>query len=177
MKIWFISDTHFGHNNVIKYCNRPFENTEEMDKALINNWNNLVSKDDIIYHLGDVAMTTNKERLRNYLSKLNGYKILVKGNHDSRKSKDYLELGFNLVYNKPVVVGPFICSHKPIINDIGIYKNVHGHTHDFVLKDDVHINVCVETRNYRPVLLTDLIKEAKIDESIFKEYGLYEANH
>lgn len=78
---WFISDTHFGHANIIKYCDRPFKDFEQMDEALIENWNNVVGEEDVIYHMGDVAMGK-WERWEGIFNRLNGYKILVVGNHD-----------------------------------------------------------------------------------------------
>lgn len=82
-KTFFTSDTHFGHANIIKYCARPFENTEEMDKVLIENWNKKVPKDGLVYHLGDFAWGTINywERIR---EQLNGEIILIYGNHDDR---------------------------------------------------------------------------------------------
>jgi len=61
MNRWIIADTHFGHKNVIKYCNRPYSSVEEMDKILITNWNKEVAPDDIVYHLGDFALSADKE--------------------------------------------------------------------------------------------------------------------
>jgi calcineurin-like phosphoesterase family protein len=85
----FTSDTHFGHANIIRYSNRPFDSVPEMNEALIANWNARVAWDDTIYHLGDVAMGPwtgdEKEGLDSWdsiLTRLNGYKILVIGNHD-----------------------------------------------------------------------------------------------
>ena len=80
-KTFFTSDTHFGHANIIKYCARPSENTEEMDKVLIENWNAKVPKDGIVYHLGDFAWGSISywERIR---EQLNGEIILIFGNHD-----------------------------------------------------------------------------------------------
>lgn len=82
-KIFFTSDTHFGHDNIIKYCNRPFKDTEEMDKILIENQNKVVPKDGLVYHLGDFAQKTIGywERIR---EQLNGEIILIYGNHDDR---------------------------------------------------------------------------------------------
>jgi calcineurin-like phosphoesterase family protein len=78
---FFTSDTHFGHKNIIKYCERPFADFEEMDEAIVENWNNVVGDTDVIYHLGDLALGPS-ERWNDILTSLNGYKIFVVGNHD-----------------------------------------------------------------------------------------------
>jgi calcineurin-like phosphoesterase family protein len=78
---WFTSDTHFGHANIISFCDRPFADFEEMDEALIANWNSVVGDDDVVYHMGDVAMGK-WDRWEGIFNRLNGYKILVVGNHD-----------------------------------------------------------------------------------------------
>lgn len=79
-KIWFTSDTHWGHFNVIKYCNRPFTSVEEMDETLIENWNKAVGITDTVYHLGDVSLGLSPVELIS--PRLNGIKKLVPGNHD-----------------------------------------------------------------------------------------------
>lgn len=81
MNRFFTSDTHFGHSNIIRYCDRPFANFEEMDAALVENWNHVVGDTDVVYHLGDVAMGAS-DRWDEILKSLNGYKVLVTGNHD-----------------------------------------------------------------------------------------------
>lgn len=97
MNVFFTSDTHFGHANIIKYCNRPFASKEEMDAVLLENWNSTVKPGDRIYHLGDFAFLKS-DAARDLLKKLNGEKILIKGNHD--KSKGTMQgLGFNQVYD------------------------------------------------------------------------------
>ena len=84
--IWVISDTHFGHENIIKYCNRPFSNIEEHDDALIRNWNSRVGPDDTVYVIGDFALTPPKQ-VQNYLRRLNGKELHnIKGNHDKCQS-------------------------------------------------------------------------------------------
>jgi calcineurin-like phosphoesterase family protein len=65
--IWFTSDTHFSHNNIIRYCNRPFSNVEEMDEVLINNWNNKVKQNDDVYHLGDIIFSRDKNKTYDFL--------------------------------------------------------------------------------------------------------------
>lgn len=84
VNIWFTSDTHFGHKNIIKYCNRPYETTQEMDESLINNWNKVVDKDDIVFHLGDFAFAPDW-RWKELINKLNGHIYLIIGNHDQIK--------------------------------------------------------------------------------------------
>lgn len=78
---FFTSDTHFGHKNIIKYCNRPFADTDEMDEAIIANWNNIIGDTDTVFHLGDLALG-DSSRWDSILKRLNGYKIFVVGNHD-----------------------------------------------------------------------------------------------
>ena len=112
-EIFFVSDTHFGHTNIIKYCNRPFNNTDEMDKALINNWNAKVPKDGIVYHLGDFAWGSINywEKIR---EQLNGEIILIYGNHDEKY------LNNKLMYKLFKEVTP---QKKIWINKIPIYIN------------------------------------------------------
>lgn len=83
MKTFFTSDTHFGHANIIKYTNRPFASVWQMDEALINNWNGVVRRDDVVYHLGDLSFCSPR-RTEEILSRLNGRIHMVKGNHDKR---------------------------------------------------------------------------------------------
>ena len=78
VNIFFTSDLHFGHKNILKYCNRPWNSVEEMDEGLIQNWNNTVGKDDIIFNLGDFAFASN-QRWRELISRLNGKHYLILG--------------------------------------------------------------------------------------------------
>lgn len=85
-KIWFTSDTHYGHTNVIKYANRPFKDAHEMDEAMIANWNKVVAPNDVVYHLGDFAFIRSEEDVLHILDRLMGTKILILGNHDKKMS-------------------------------------------------------------------------------------------
>lgn len=93
MTTFFTSDTHYGHNNIIKYCNRPFKNVTEMDEALIANYNAKVGPNDEVWHLGDFSFDRNPAK---YFNRLNGRKFLVKGNHDG---KETLSLPWDGVYD------------------------------------------------------------------------------
>ena len=79
--IFFTADLHFGHGNIIRHCNRPFASADEMDAALIHNWNSSVGQKDEIYILGDFTMRSAAEAHR-YLTQLNGRKYFIRGNHD-----------------------------------------------------------------------------------------------
>lgn len=81
MNVFYTSDTHFGHKNIIDFCKRPFQDVSHMNEILIKNWNETVSPDDTVFHLGDVALGPWVE-WDSILSRLNGYKILIVGNHD-----------------------------------------------------------------------------------------------
>jgi calcineurin-like phosphoesterase family protein len=94
MSIFFTADTHFNHANIIRYCNRPFQTTEEMDEIIISNWNKDVNNSDTVYHLGDFAFRDPKI----YLKRLKGKIILIRGNHDYKYSKSTLDM-FENVYD------------------------------------------------------------------------------
>lgn len=81
MKRWFISDTHFGHENIIRYSQRPFKNVDHMNQMLVHNWNDRVHPRDTVFHLGDVALGP-WEKWDRILRSLHGTKVLVVGNHD-----------------------------------------------------------------------------------------------
>src|SRR5579872_7069486 len=128
-KIFYISDTHFGHKNIIKYAKRPYQTVWEMNDALINNWNKVVSDEDDVYHLGDFAFDTQPDK---YFNQLKGIKHLIEGNHDGRVvrqlqwvSRDkYLEIKDG---DKTVIL-----FHYPITSwDKKHYGSVHlfGHVH------------------------------------------------
>lgn len=101
---WVSSDHHFGHSKIIEYCNRPFHNVHEMDEEMIARWNAVVKPEDTIYHLGDFAFFKGgPDVLKDITRRLNGYKIMVMGNHDKRKGI-MEEGGFDEVYEDKLVL-------------------------------------------------------------------------
>lgn len=88
MKKFFTSDTHFGHTNILRYCNRPFENIEDMNNIIIKNWNEVVGKEDIVYHLGDFSFKNSSET-KLIRESLNGKIYLCLGSHDKGVKKSY----------------------------------------------------------------------------------------
>lgn len=157
---YHISDTHFYHNNIIRYCNRPFQDTKEMNDYIIKSWNSVVKENDIVYHHGDFALKCGKEMVRNIANQLNGNIILITGNHDKRSRGWFLDCGFVKVYKKPIQVGRYILSHQPLENvEYGLI-NIHGHIHNYDkgLDKDKYINVSCEFVDYKPVWI-DIIKK------------------
>ena len=161
-KIWFIADFHFGHGNVIKYCNRPFKTITEMNNALIKNYNKVVGKNDICYILGDISWL-NRKSTTQIIKSLNGFKFLIKGNHDKKGNQYYRNMGFVEVYDKPIIFkNKFILSHEPVSSSSFI--NIRAHLHNnFPNKIDID-NVCVsvENINYKPISLNEIV------ENVFK---------
>jgi calcineurin-like phosphoesterase family protein len=171
-----ISDTHFGHTNSWEKFKledgsplRPFTSTEEMDETMIERWNAKVKPGDTVYHLGDVVI--NKKSLH-LVSRLNGRKILIRGNHDIFKDEEYREVGFEQIHGVRVFVDKFILSHIPLHPDCVSERfrvNVHGHLHANEIKmpwgvnadrneiiyadfpDPRYLCVSVEHTNYEPL--------------------------
>lgn len=170
MSIWFTSDLHFNNENIIKYNNRPFNSVEEMNEKLIENWNSIVSQEDIVYVLGDFIMGSPKD-VKPILDKLKGKIILIVGNHDTNAKLDiYSELNIEIHEVLKLKIGKiiYILFHYPIFirSWEGQTKNriyaLSGHTHSenkFYENIPWNYNVGVDANNYKPVNIED-IKQA-----------------
>lgn len=162
---WFTSDTHFGHVKVIEYCKRPFKDVDEMNRVMTERWNARVAPEDTVFHMGDVAMGP-VEYLDGYVAGLNGYKILVKGNHDRTTSR-MLRAGFNEVVNELYLeldgVKLFL-HHQPLPSKLWEAKallHLCGHVHNEFARQGQIINVGVDVRNFEPKSLEELLDESE----------------
>ncbi|PKP53863.1 MAG: phosphoesterase [Bacteroidetes bacterium HGW-Bacteroidetes-1] len=160
MKRFFISDTHFNDEDIIKYENRPFIDAENMEIVLVHNWNKTVRERDQIFVLGDFVRGLPVHKIKELLAKLKGRKYLIIGNHDNQTISDYLRLGFELVSKYPIIVDDFyICSHAPIyLNDHMPYANIHGHIHSKQMVGGNYFNASVEQINYTPINFDEIKK-------------------
>lgn len=171
--IWFISDTHFLHANMLKFTDkdgnrvRSFDSLEEMDHCMIQHWNAVVKPQDHVWHLGDVTFQYNGV-FNNIMSRLNGHKRLVVGNHDKMLNPNLFRWFEKVELWRGFKEEGFVCSHIPLRKDNfrgGVQFNVHGHIHEKVIDDPQYINVCVEQINYTPISMeeiTDRIKNSRI---------------
>ncbi len=151
--IFFIADTHFGDDNIRRYENRTFQTVRFMDEEMIVRWNHIVTEEDIVYVLGDFGAAGSEKEL---LERLNGDKLLVKGNHDLCTNGYYRAAGFEEVYDKPVILDNFwILSHEPMyVNANMPYANIFGHVHNSPLYKDFsaqHYCVSAERIDYTPI--------------------------
>jgi calcineurin-like phosphoesterase family protein len=183
MAIWFTSDTHFRHKNIIKYCNRPFETVEVHDAALIRNWNACVQKEDTVYHLGDFAFG-DAAGWAEIIQQLNGNINLIRGNHDHRKKLSDLRRisckqlnRLSDIYELKVVDEEMGCTqivvmcHYPIeswnMRHHGAW-HLHGHSHGTILSPDhqARLDVGVDACNYAPLSYDDV--KAIMTRKVFK---------
>ena len=181
--VWLISDTHFGHEKTCTVFKRedgsplrPFSSAEEMDEAMIQRWNERVSPNDKVYHLGDVVIN---RKFLNVLGRLNGDKVLIRGNHDIFKLEDYTAY-FRDIRGYHVMNG-LILSHVPVHTDslARFGANIHGHLHaNRVMRargvdaktgeilyskeiDPRYHCVCVEHTDFAPILFEDVLARIK----------------
>lgn len=164
-EIYIVSDTHFGHANILNFSRddglplRRFSSVDEMDDYMVEKWNSVVRPQDHVYHLGDVAMKRSEICT---VGRCNGHKRLVRGNHDVFKTKDYLQ-EFDEIYGIRVLDN-VIFTHIPIHPEsLGRFSaNVHGHIHAQPSPTGKYLNVSVEAIDYTPVPLyriKEMIKE------------------
>lgn len=179
--VFLVSDTHFGHAGVCRFLRedgtklRPWDNPEDMDEFMVEAWNQRVRPNDKVYHLGDVVI--NRRALKT-LGRLNGDKVLIRGNHDIFRDTEYREYFRELrAYH---VMNGCILSHVPVheasLGRFGV--NIHGHLHAGRVKRVIGIDtlgtvpelvygtepdvryhcVCVEQTGFAPILLEDVFK-------------------
>lgn len=182
--VFLASDLHLGHKGMCVFTNydgsklRPWDDTDEMDEALIDNWNKVVKPHDKVYNLGDVVI--NRKKLEKY-KRLNGKHRLIRGNHDIFRTSEYLEVGFEEIYGVRVL-DDMILSHIPLHEGSITARyncNVHGHLHGNRVKisntTDNHPRyfcVSMEHINFTPIALEDLrVILKKQFENAGLEYG------
>ena len=180
--VFLVSDTHFGHAGVCKFTHpddpevklRPWDDADEMDEEMIRRWNDRVRPNDKVYHLGDVVI--NRKALKT-LSRLNGDKVLIRGNHDIFRDDEYREYFRELrAYH---VMNGLILSHIPVHEaSLGRFGcNIHGHLHASRVKkargvdartgeilygteiDPRYWCACVEQTDFAPILFEDALKK------------------
>lgn len=178
-QVFFTADTHFGHANIIKYCHRPFATVEEMDDALVRNWNAVVSPDATVFHLGDFALDS-KERWKELFERLNGKeKYLIIGNHDKGRISDGYDPGFTEIFDRICidVDGQMVLlNHTPLENLAPDVWQFYGHVHSGPLNYDnkalpllqtlspTQYDVGVDNNGFRPVSF-EHIRQTIMDKS------------
>jgi len=184
MSLYLLSDTHFDHENIIEYCNRPFNSAEEMDSKIIDNWNQRVEYNDTVLFGGDVAMARSEVAI-DYIEKLQGQFLMLDGNHDDINPSEapfpiLKSYYFDYSYNNSHY--DFYYTHWPHRNDSNRDDDrsaphwatppewfdgwvIHGHVHNndidnypFVNPTDKFINVGVELLEYTPIKLEELLE-------------------
>lgn len=186
MNRWFISDTHFGHANIIKYSKRPFKDVDEMNEMMIQEWNKLVKPEDEVYHNGDFAFLP-YDKFRTLHARLNGRIFLQLGNHDSmiiQHRADLLKQGKIVSienYRELKVAGaPMIVLfhygqrvwNKSHHGSIHLYGHSHGSLPPFGKSVDAGVDCKEITHEYRPVHMDEVLKYmSNRDQPVVDHHG------
>lgn len=162
MNIFFTSDMHFGHFNIIEFCDRPFESVAEMDSTLISNWNSVVGPNDLVYHLGDFVFK-GKNSVNYIESQLNGKLIHIRGNHDRKSWCKLYPTSATLIYRGIKIY----LTHQPAEKK-GVPASTHvvfcGHVHQRWVWEPIeglnikNINVGTDVWGFKPVGIDKLLK-------------------
>ena len=157
MKTWFTADQHFGHANIIKYCERPFPSVHEMDRTMIQRWNERVRTEDTVYHVGDFSF----QNQGNYIHRLNGTKHLIRGNHDHKRMQkngwaSVNDLLFVTVSGTDIVLCHYGMRvwHKSHRGALHLY----GHSHGKLPGTSASLDVGVDCWDFFPVSLEEIKK-------------------
>ena len=188
-KIFFSSDQHFGHRNVLRFCARPYETEKEMGLALIDNWNSVVGPEDIVVTLGDFSWFNDSHSIKKIMSKLNGKEIyLVLGNHDTRESfrritdeRFHIIDGISYIYLRSEdedrwyqKTFEIVCSHFPLMTwahrdkgAINLFGHIHsgekrpidGYDQDLPLWKGQQLDVGVDNQKYTPLSFEEVLEQ------------------
>lgn len=166
-RIWYVSDTHFCHGRIIVLAKRPFGSVEEMDEAMIANWNDVVAEGDIVYFNGDFAtFGRGAETIREIFSRLKGVKHLVIGNHDE-ENETTLSLPWASIQHQVLVrdgTESVFLAHYAHVTWPGIRKgsrHLYGHTHGQLKGTRQSLDISVDATGFKPISLTQAIAKMR----------------
>lgn len=181
--VWFTSDRHFGHSNIIKFCNRPYTNSQEMDEDLIAKHNSVVSPDDDVYDLGDFAFGRGVEY--DYalycLTRLNGHKHFIKGNHDKilseiyRKQKNLFSSYRDGYVEVTIEAQPIVLCHYAMRewhHSLSGTWHLYGHTHNKLMGFGKSFDVGVDAQNFYPISFEQV--KAKMDRIPIGKHAMFD---
>ena len=161
MTIYYTSDTHFYHTNIIKYSNRPFKSVEEMNYEMIKRWNEVVTPQDTVYHLGDFGFADRSKNDRISVQ-LNGLKFMLLGNHDKSSPAGFTKLGQCLeIYDENYKI--VLCHYGMRVWNKSHHGALHlyGHSHGSLPGDSQSLDVGVDCWDYYPVALPSILRRMK----------------
>lgn len=171
--IWFTSDLHYGHKAIINLCEREFSSVEEMNRTLIQNWNSVVKRGDTVYILGDISHRCSVEEVNEFISKLNGKKILIRGNHDKEYDFSLFEEVVDYLELKGYASVGIVLMHYPLLEWNGLRKgaiHLHGHQHNKMGYNEQmceegirRYDVGVDANQYSPVSLKQILEFFGLD--------------
>jgi len=184
-EVYLISDTHFYHFKIIRYCNRPFEDEDKMNFEMEKRWSILVQPEDVLIHVGDLTagLKGRKEALKALITRLPGRKVLVKGNHDHQDDEFYLSAGFESVVDY-ITINNILFAHVPDTLDAesshphpwaAITKKlreafmpkliIHGHIHrNDTPEFEGHFNCAADRHNFMPFTLQSALERSNLGD-------------
>ena len=183
-EVMFTSDQHFGHENIIRFCNRPFKDVDHMNEVMVERWNAVVDEDQTVFHLGDFSYRGRDRTVPSYLNRLNGNVILIRGNHDKPRDEKHFVEAHDLA---EVMVGDqrIIMFHYAMTVWNHSFRGswmIHGHSHGTLAPrwDRKITDVGVDSWGFKPISFFQLEKEMlqhgeetvqDLDSGFTKRYG------
>jgi len=153
---WFTGDEHYGHANIIEFCNRPFRDVHHMNKELILRHNEVVAHNDVVVHAGDFTLHGSARKAQEFIERLNGKHVFVRGSHDKWMDRSYHERWEKTIENQKVVVDHYAGRvwPKSHFNSWQLY----GHSHGGLPPEGKQWDVGVDNNNFYPVSFEQIVQ-------------------